>query len=138
MACVALHPWPLMLMGQLCIFIGTVIIAGGIPPWWKVLLTYIVPYLVSTYGAVSAMLRAEEDANDIEETATGEENAEVKVEVSIQDGAIPVLERWNPPATCQSPQGKWIKSTFLKNYEGAEGNTIPAVDTKLAQVNIKE
>lgn len=37
---------------------GTLLVQGILPPIWKVGLTYLVPYLVSTYGAVSAMLAA--------------------------------------------------------------------------------
>lgn len=35
---------------------------GILPPWWKMVLTYMVPYLVSTTGAVSAMLAEEQKA----------------------------------------------------------------------------
>jgi hypothetical protein len=37
---------------------GDVIMAGGAPVWWKVILTYCVPYCVSTYGAVTARLES--------------------------------------------------------------------------------
>ena len=36
---------------------GDVILAGAMPPVWKVLLTYCVPYCVATYGAVTAKRR---------------------------------------------------------------------------------
>ncbi len=29
--------------------------------WWKVLLTYVVPFFVSTYGAYSALPKADDD-----------------------------------------------------------------------------
>ena len=35
---------------------GDMIIAGEYPPWLKVLLTYFVPYCVTTYGAITGKL----------------------------------------------------------------------------------
>ncbi|MEM1052329.1 MAG: nitrate/nitrite transporter NrtS [Pseudomonadota bacterium] len=35
---------------------GDVILAGGTPVLWKVVLTYIVPFCVATYGAYTACL----------------------------------------------------------------------------------
>ena len=37
---------------------GPTIFAGLEPVWWKVGLTFVVPYLVATYGAVSAKMAA--------------------------------------------------------------------------------
>jgi hypothetical protein len=37
---------------------GDAILAGGALSWAKIALTYVVPYCVSTYGAVSVQLRA--------------------------------------------------------------------------------
>lgn len=34
---------------------GGVILSGRTPVWWKLILTYLVPYCVSTYGAVTAL-----------------------------------------------------------------------------------
>jgi len=35
------------------------LVMGGQPPvWWKIILTYCVPYCVATYGAVTARLDA--------------------------------------------------------------------------------
>ena len=36
---------------------GDAILAGGGPNWVKLALTYLVPYAVSTHGAVSAQMR---------------------------------------------------------------------------------
>ncbi len=35
---------------------GDVLVAGGALNWWKIGLTYCVPYCVATYGAVAARL----------------------------------------------------------------------------------
>lgn len=35
---------------------GDLIVGGAAPVWWKVALTYCVPYCVATYGAVTARL----------------------------------------------------------------------------------
>jgi hypothetical protein len=35
---------------------GDVILQGGLPPVWKLLLTYFVPYAVSTYSAAASRL----------------------------------------------------------------------------------
>lgn len=37
---------------------GDALVSGAAPSWPKIALTYIVPYLVSTYGAVTARLHA--------------------------------------------------------------------------------
>jgi len=34
---------------------GDVIWAGQVPVWWKIVLTYCVPFCVATYGAYSAL-----------------------------------------------------------------------------------
>lgn len=34
---------------------GDLILAGGMPPIWKIALTYTVPFLVASYGAYSAL-----------------------------------------------------------------------------------
>ena len=39
---------------------GDVILAGEMPNWLKIGLTYLVPYCVATYGAVSAKQAAEQ------------------------------------------------------------------------------
>ena len=41
---------------------GDALFSGKSVVWWKILLTYAVPYCVSTYGAVRARLRAERRA----------------------------------------------------------------------------
>ena len=38
---------------------GDALLSGGPIVWWKLGLTYVVPYCVSTYGAVTARMRAE-------------------------------------------------------------------------------
>lgn len=45
---------------------GDVILAGGVPKLWKVALTYVVPFLVATYGAYSALC-VEQDADQADE-----------------------------------------------------------------------
>lgn len=72
-----------------------------------------VPYLVSTYGAVSAMLRSEKSASDTAETATCEESVEAKVDVLIQDIVVQNMERWHPPIIYKSSQGCWIKTAYV-------------------------
>ncbi|GAB5486697.1 MAG: hypothetical protein Pars2KO_02670 [Parasphingorhabdus sp.] len=44
------------LVGTILILInqGDQILAGNMPPFWKVLLTYLVPYLVSSYAGAQA------------------------------------------------------------------------------------
>lgn len=44
-----------------CINQGDAIISGGISPhlYWKVPITYLVPFMVSTYAAVSAIISDE-------------------------------------------------------------------------------
>lgn len=42
-----------------CINQGEMLLKGEVPLWWKVLLTYLVPFLVSAYGALSSILAAE-------------------------------------------------------------------------------
>ncbi len=37
---------------------GDVLLAGEPLNWWKISLTFIIPYLVATYGAVSMRLQA--------------------------------------------------------------------------------
>lgn len=52
---------------KVAIIIGTILIlinqgdqiwAGNMPPFWKILLTYLVPYLVSSYSGAQATNRA--------------------------------------------------------------------------------
>ncbi len=40
---------------------GDVILSGQMPVIWKVLLTYLVPYLVATYGAYAALANRDQD-----------------------------------------------------------------------------
>eukprot|EP01025_Chloroclados_australasicus_P007006 TRINITY_DN12228_c0_g1_i1.p4 TRINITY_DN12228_c0_g1~~TRINITY_DN12228_c0_g1_i1.p4 ORF type:complete len:166 (+),score=3.01 TRINITY_DN12228_c0_g1_i1:468-965(+) len=42
---------------------GPIIFSGKQPVWWKVGLTYIVPYLVASYGAVSSQLSSQAEAS---------------------------------------------------------------------------
>lgn len=42
---------------------GDALVGAGSLNWWKIVLTYLVPYFVSTYGAVSYRLSAEQPAN---------------------------------------------------------------------------
>jgi len=44
-----------MVVGTVLVFINQadVLLAGQIPPLWKLILTYMVPYSVSTYSAAS-------------------------------------------------------------------------------------
>ena len=39
-----------------CIAQLDLVLAGQTPVWWKIVLTYCVPYCVATYGAVSARI----------------------------------------------------------------------------------
>ena len=41
-----------------CIAQLDLVLAGQTPVWWKIVLTYCVPYCVATYGAVTARLDA--------------------------------------------------------------------------------
>lgn len=45
-----------MVVGTILVLInqGDQILAGNIPPVWKILLTYLVPYLVSSYAGAQA------------------------------------------------------------------------------------
>ncbi|GMH45163.1 hypothetical protein BSKO_13120 [Bryopsis sp. KO-2023] len=43
---------------------GEILLQGQVPLWWKVLLTYLVPFLVSSYGSMSAILLNESKANN--------------------------------------------------------------------------
>jgi len=38
---------------------GDLILGGAMPVWWKMALTYCVPYCVATYGAVTARQAAQ-------------------------------------------------------------------------------
>ncbi len=51
-----------MIVGTVLVAInqGDVILAGEMPNWLKIGLTYVVPYCVATYGAVSAKQAAEQ------------------------------------------------------------------------------
>jgi hypothetical protein len=53
--------WVALVVGTILNLInqGDVILAGHAPDWTKLLLTYVVPYFVSTYGAVSYRMGAE-------------------------------------------------------------------------------
>lgn len=43
---------------------GDALWAGRAVNWWRVALTYCVPYLVATFGAVRASTRAHDDSTD--------------------------------------------------------------------------
>jgi hypothetical protein len=40
---------------------GDVILSGQMPVIWKIALTYLVPYLVATYGAYAALANRDRD-----------------------------------------------------------------------------
>ena len=44
---------------------GDVILAGGMPPIWKIALTYMVPFCVATYGAYTACMAHSLMAEDL-------------------------------------------------------------------------
>ena len=51
--------WVALVVGTVLTLInqGDAILAGGGPNWTKLVLTYLVPYAVSTHGAVSTRMR---------------------------------------------------------------------------------
>ena len=56
--------WVSLIVGTALIAInqGDVILSGAMPPPWKIVLTYVVPYAVSTYSAVAFKLAMERRA----------------------------------------------------------------------------
>lgn len=51
------------IIGTLLILInqGDILIVGGMPPLWKIILTYLVPYGVSSYSTAASLYAAQED-----------------------------------------------------------------------------